>query len=430
MGFAIDPPRSNCFVLYSHDHNTVDPVPAYLLRIYRFLGYSPPMLAEGMAAYFEFPHYYARQLRQDSELPPLSMMIKSVDYFALPGHANISAASSFCKYLIDTHGLSKFRILYKGASDLNLENQVSAVYDIPLEELESEWHQLLDTITFKYGYYQYFYEREMYINREHGMDTFLGELKARMNTFTDTNFVYSQEAWNVYMRGDYDTSRTLSGALINIAPTNTNYLIIYGNLLLIDAQYDSALVMYDRLLSVDSTIKTALHKMGQTHYWQNNVDSARIYFLRDIDEDPSQLSQASSALLLGEMSLSEGDTAAALDYYNHALASMEQIYQFGKTWPAYLLRIGQAHLGLAMCGEGSLANARSFLESALYFEVHPTRIIFLSRILKELGKVADLDGRREQAIVYYQKALSLPLPPPFEEEVRQYITEPFSGYAR
>lgn len=429
MGYAIDPPRANCFVLYTHDHNTVDPLPAYLLRIYRFMGYSPPLLAEGMAAYFEFPHYYAQKLRLSNELPPLSMMIKSVDYFALPGHNNITAASSFSKFLIDVYSLSKFKILYKNASDLNLPAQVEALYEKPLEQLEEEWHQLLDTISFKDGFFQYFYEREMYINREAGMDLFLGEMKARMDSYSDTNYVYSQEGWNLYMRGDYDTSRSIYETLLRISPTNSNYLIIYGNLLLIDGQYDSALVMYDRLLTVDSTIKTALNKIGQTYYWQNMIDSARVYLLRDINEDPSQLSQASSAILLGELALADGDTAAAADYYNHALAAMEQIYQFGKTWPAYLLRIGQAHMGLAMCGEGSLATARSYLESALYFEVHPTRVIFMTRILKELGKLADLENQRNEAVGYYQKVLSYPLPPAFEAEVRRYIDSPFKGYA-
>lgn len=430
MGFAIDPPRANCFVLYTHDHNTVDPVPAYLLRIYRFLGYAPPILAEGMAAYFEFPHYYAKLLRQSNELPPISMMLKSIDYFALPGHNNISTASSFGKYLIDTYGLSRYKALYKSSSDLTLRDQFAIIYEKPLETLETEWHQLLDTINFKRGIYQYFYEREMYINREKGMDTFLGELKSRMITYSDSNFVYSQEGWNLYMGGEYDTSRTIYESLVNLSPTNSNYLIIYANLLLIDGQYDSALVMYDRLLTVDSTIKTALHKIGQTYYQQDMIDSARVYLLRDLSEDPSQLSQASSGILLGDLALADGDTTAAKDYYTHAVAAMEQIYQFGKTWPAYLLRIGKAHLGLAMCGEGELATAKSYLESALYFEVHPTRVIFLTRILKELGKIADLEGRRVEAISYYQQALSFPLPPFFEGEVRTYVSNPFTGFGR
>lgn len=428
MGYAIDPPRSNCFVLYTHDHNTVDPVPAYLLRIYRYLGYAPPILAEGMAAYFEFPHFYAKKLKQSNQLPPVSMLLKAVDYYSLPGHDNISAGSSFVKYLIDTYGLSKFKTLYKNSSDLNLEKQFQTVYEKPLTELETNWHELLDTVTFAQGIFQYFYEREMYINREEGMALFLGEMKKRMKTFTDTNFVYSQEAWNLYMGGDYDTSRALYEALLKLAPANSNYLIIYGNLLLIDGQYDSSRVIYNRLLAVDSTVKTALYKIGESFYSQNNPDSARIYFLRDIDENPSQLSQASSAIMLGDLSLAEGDTSGASDYYNHALASMEQIYQFGKSWPAYLLRIGQAHLGLAMCGQDNLGNAKSYLESALYFEVHPTRVIFMTRILKELGKIADLEHRRDDALAYYQKALSYPLPPAFESEVRGYITEPFTGF--
>lgn len=430
MGYAIDPPRYNCFMLYTHDHNTVDPIPAYLVRIYRFMGYAPPLLAEGMAAYFEFPHYYAGKLKKSGELPPLPLMLKSIDYYALPGHANIATASSFVKFLIDTYGFNRFKKLYRQSSDLTIRDQFRLVYEKPLEELEAEWHGLLDTIEFKYINFQYFYEREMYIFREPGMDQFLAEMKARMSTYDDSTFVLFQEGWNLYMRGDFDTARTTFETLLRLAPTNSNYLIIFGNLLLIDGAYDSSRTIYDRLLTIDTTVKTALHKIGESYYWENTLDSARTYLLRDLDEDPSQLSQASSGILLGELALAEGDTAAARDYYNTALAAMEQIYQFGKTWPAYLLRLGQAHLGLAMCGETTTGTAKSFLESALYFEVYPTRAIFMTRILRELGKIADLEGDREAAIEYYQKALSFPLPPGFEASVRQYVVTPFAGYGR
>jgi len=428
MGYAIDPPRSNCFMLYSHGENTVDPIPAYLVRIYRYMGYAPPLLAEGMAAYFDFPHYFAGDLRRADKLPPLSMLLKSVDYYSLPQQENISAASSFVKFLIDTYGPNKFKQLYAAASDLTIQNQFPTVYDKTLSQLESEWHHLLDTTQLVYGYFRYFYERDRYIGRDYGMDRFLEAMKPRIKTFEESLYVYTQEGWNRYMRGDYDTARTLYQTVMRLSPTDGATLMIYGNLLLIDGRYDSARVIYERVMRVDTSLKTALNKVGESYYWENNLDSAREYLLRDVSQDPSQLSQASSNILLGELALREKDTAAAVQYYDRARSAMEQIYESGKTWPAYLLRLGQAHLGLAMCGETSLETARSFLESALYFEVYPTRVIFVTRILKELGQVADLAGEREKAIAHYQKALTYPLPPELEAEVRRYITRPFAGY--
>jgi len=428
MGFAIDPPRSNCFVLYTHGNNTVDPIPAYLVRIYRFMGYAPPLLAEGMAAYFDFPHYYARELKQKDKLPPMSSILKAVDYYALPGHDNISAASSFVKYLIDTYGLGRFKRLYEASTDLTVGDQFPVVYEKNLGELETEWHHVLDTVTFSYGHFRYFYERDRYLMREYGMDRFLDEMMARMSSFNDSTFVISQAGWNRYMRGDYDTARALYESLLKLTPNDGTNLIIYGNLLMIDGRYDSARVIYDRILAVDTTLTTVLYKIGESYYWEDKIDSARKYLIRDQNEDRSQLTRASSGILLGELAFRDGDTAAAKDYYRRALAAMEEIYQFGKTWPAYLLRLGQAHLGLALCDESELYTARSFLESALYFEVHPTRTIFVTRILHELGKIADLEGRREKAIEYYQEALSYPLPPGLEQLVRQHIKEPFAGY--
>lgn len=428
MGYAIDPPRSNVFALYTHQHNTVDAVPAYLLRIYRYMGYAPPLLAEGLAGYFEFPHYYASLLKDSNQLSPPAKIIKTVDYYRLPELQGFSAASSFVKFLIDTYGWSKFTQLYQEATDLNLANLFDKYYDISLDSLEKQWNHLLDTVTFKTGIYRYFYEREQFIQRQHGMDQMLVELKKRMDSFEDSTYVLSEEGWNRYMRGDYEAARDIYEQLLKLVPNNSNQLMIFGNLLLIDGQYDSARIIYDRLLRVDSTAKTALYKIGESFYWENRFDSAESYFLRDLNEDPSQLSSASAAVMLGELMLTEGDTSSAKYYYEQALQVMEQVYQYGKTRPSFLLRLGQAHLGLSLCGESSLKTAKSFLEPALYFEVHPTRVIFVSRILRELGRLYDFEGERDKAIEHYQQALSYPLSPGFATQVRQYIITPFTGF--
>lgn len=429
MGYAIDPPRSNCFVLYSHTHNTVDPIPAYLVRIYRFLGYAPPLLVEGMAGYFDFPHYYARELRRKDQLPPLKMLLKSIDYYSMPGNENFSAASSFVKYLIDTYGLGQFKRLYSASSDLTIADKFPEIYNKSLGQLESEWHDLLDTVTFAYGKFKYFYERDQYIDREYGMDQFLNEMAARMATFDDSVYIYTQMGWNLYMRGDYDTSRTVFEKLLKLKPNSPSDQMAFANLLMLDGRYDSARVIFDRIFTTDTTIKAALYKIGESYYWQNKIDSSTKYLLRDYNTDPSQLTIASSGILLGELALRSGDTAAAKEYYTRAVRKMDEIYQYGKTWPSYLLRIGQAHLGLALCGEsGELESAKSFLESALYFEVYPTRVIFLTRILAALGEIADLEGNRDDAVSYYQKALSYPLSTEFEALVRKHIKQPFSGY--
>ncbi len=428
MGYAIDPPRSNAFALYTHQHNTVDAVPAFMVRIYRFMGYAPPLLAEGLAGYFEFPHYFARKLKQSDQLSPPSTILKSVDYYRLPELNGFSAASSFVKFLIDTHGWGNFNQLFQAATDLTIADKFLEVYDISLDSLQTAWMNYLDTITFDKGMFLYYYERERFIHRWHGMDEMMAELKNRMTTFEDSTAVLSEEGWNLYMRGDYDAARKIFEVLLALVPNNSNNLIVFGNLLLIDGQYDSARVIYDRLLRLDTTATSALYKIGESYYWQDNADNAETYLLRDLGEDHSQLSNASAAILLGELMLTAGDSSSAEYYYQQALETMEQIYQFGKTRSPFLLRLGQAHLGLAMCGQSSLETAKSFLESALYFEVHPTRVIFVTRILRDLGRIYDLEGNREEAVERYRQALSYPLPPGFEKQVRQYIVTPFTGF--
>ena len=156
MGFAIDPPRANVFALYTHQNNTIDAVPAYLVRIYRYMGYAPPLLAEGMAGYFEFPHFHAQELQRTDQLSPPSAILKSVDYYRLPALQGITAASSFVKFLIDTYGWGRFMQFYQEATDLNLTDKFEQFYNLPLDSLEQQWYNLLDTVTFKTGTFRYF----------------------------------------------------------------------------------------------------------------------------------------------------------------------------------------------------------------------------------------------------------------------------------
>lgn len=427
-GFAIDPTRSNCFALYSHNYNTIDAFPGILTRTYKYLGYSPPILVEGLAGYLDAAHFYARDLKEKSELPPISNILRSIDYFSLPGYNNASTAASFVKYLVDTYGLNRFLELYRTSTDLSIDAQFPAVYDISLDSLETDWHHLLDTVTIHSGHIHYFYERDKYIYNRPGMDIFMKELKVLMETEYDSMYAISEEAWNMYMDGEYDTARTMYEYLIAHDPNNVTRTMVFGNLLLIDGQYDTALKIYDRIYDIDSTSMSMLYKKGDTYFRMGEIDSAKAYLISDYSENPSQLSRASSGILMGRILLSEGDTAMAVDYYAGAVDAMEQIYKMGKTRPSYLLRLGQAHLGLALCNNEETSVAKSYLEQGIYFEVHPTRVIFASRLLRELGRIADLDGRREDAIAYYQQVMKFPLPPHFEEEIRSYILEPFRGF--
>lgn len=430
MGYAIDPPRANCFTLYTHDYNTVDPFPAYLTRLYRSLGYAPPLVAEGMAGYFDFPHYYAQKLRRSSQLPPLAHLIKSVDYFSLPGVTGPVAASSFVKYLMDTYGGNRILELYQQATDLTFDESFAKVYGKKVAEAEKEWHAVLDTITFPAGLMKYAYERERYIGREEAMNMFLEEMKARLKTYDDSVFILSENGWNQYMRGDFTPARETYAQLLKLVPNNGSYLLVYGNLFLLDGRYDSARIIYDKTMAVDSTVKTALLKIGESYYWQGQADSAEAYLTRDLAEDKSQLSQSSAAIMLGELALAGGDTASAAGYFDQALALMQQVAELGKTRPSFLMRMAEAHLGLAMCGKSNPATARAYLESALYFEVYPTRAIFITRILSDLGMIADLEQKRDEAITYYQKALAYPMQPAMEQRVRSYVMTPFAGYGR
>ncbi len=427
-GYAIDPNRFNCFMLYSHNHNTIDPFPVFLVRLYRYMGYAPPILTEGLAGYYDYPHFYASKLKRGNKLPALGTMLTSIDYYDQKGHDNITAASSFANYMVKTYGYNKYENLYQKSTDLTIRQGFKSVYEKSLETLEQEWHEVLDTFTININHVRYYYERDEYIYNKSGMDNFLQEFKQLATTDKDTLYALNKESWSQYMDGEYFAARGLYEQLIVKEPNNSNHSMVYGNLLLIDGQYDSAIAVYSDLIKRDTTIKTALYKRGEAYYWQGNKDSAQYYFDRDLTDNPSPLSKASAGIFMGMISLTAGDTSLARDYYAGALEEAERIYQYGRSKPGYLLRLGQAHMGLAMCDNLPFNTARSFLDQARYFEIHPKRIIFLTRILQELGRIADLEGNRDEAISLYQEAMEYPLPPFMDNTIREYIAKPFTGY--
>lgn len=428
MGYAIDPVRSNGFVVYSHSLNTVDPLPACLIQAYHCLGYAPPVLAEGMSGYFEAVHYYAQQAKEKGQLPPLSKLYKSVDYYALPGSDNLTAAASFVRYLLDTYGLAKFMSLYRSATDLTMADHLKTIYGKPPDELEKEWHHLLDTATYSFSQMKYFYEQERWLYREEGMKTFLAEMKSRMGSYRDSVYVFGEEGSYRYLKGKYQEAQADYQDLIRLSPGSSEYLIFYGNLLMMDGRYDSAAAVYKQALLVDTTAKIALNRLAENFYWQNTFDSAKTYYRRNVEEDRSLLNQATSAIALGELALREHDSVAAAGYYMQALQRMNKIAQYGLTDPTFLMRFGQSYLGLAVCGKPQLKLAQSYLESALYFETYPVRPIFVTRILFELGKLADLQERRSEAVDYYKRALTYPIQPALAKQLEAYLKTPFKGY--
>jgi len=428
MGYSIDPMRANCFALYGHNANTVDAIPAVLVQIYRYFGYAPPMLAEGLAAYFDAPHYYARMLKNKDRLPGLNSLYKSSDYFMIPGTDGLAAASSFAKYLIDVYGLEKYRKLYDRATDLNVPDQLENIYGHTAADLEVQWLNVLDTISYSVTELRAIYENELLIFRRQNGDIFLKDLMNHMNSYYDSVYAISDYAWFTYMDGDYSASAKAYEQMMKLEPGKTYNLMLYGNIMMMQGNYDSAMTMYHRTLATDSTVKEALYKIGESWYWLNQSDSVRYYLQLDINEDQSQLSRSSSAVILGEMALRQGDTTSAREYYQKAQNFMGQIMQGGRDNSAFLIRMGEAYLGLYLCGDTVAEKAAMFLESADFYNIDPLSVLYDVRVTYSLGLLNDMLGNREKALEYYKRALENPMSDDWRRRFEKYIITPFKGY--
>jgi len=145
----VDPTRSSVFMIYTTSFNSADPVAMIQAGIYRHYGYAPPFLAEGMAGYLSFPAYDAKQLKKNKKLAPLDSLLGTYYYVNADPHTTDISAASFCKYLIDQYKVDQFLVWYRKADDLNARQTLSETFGKSVSELESDWLDYLDTLTFQ-----------------------------------------------------------------------------------------------------------------------------------------------------------------------------------------------------------------------------------------------------------------------------------------
>lgn len=83
-------------------------------------------------------HGQAKVLDELERRPPLTRVM-GAGFFGLNSRVAYTAAGSFCRWLIDTHGFEPMATLYRTAGDFD------EAYQTPLAELEQEWVRFLAT---------------------------------------------------------------------------------------------------------------------------------------------------------------------------------------------------------------------------------------------------------------------------------------------
>jgi hypothetical protein len=106
-----------------------------------------PGLVEGLAVAVDWPagydrpnpHESVRVIQKLDKLPSLDTLF-SLSFFSVSAAQGYTTAGSFLRFLLDKHGASKLREVYRNGGDFE------AAYGVPRDRLEREWREMLATI--------------------------------------------------------------------------------------------------------------------------------------------------------------------------------------------------------------------------------------------------------------------------------------------
>jgi len=420
FGYAIDPGRASIYTLYGHKFISCDAILTNMMKLLRLWGYSPPLIVEGLAGYFEFTPYETKILAQEGRLPDLHDLLTTAGYYATDPQAAELAAASFIRFLADSHGINKVRQWYEQADDLTIARSFTTIFEMSLDSVQSEWREYVDTISVTRDMFDFYAARAGALLRRSTQQHYLEKMQAYDSDRSDSVSTWTKLSPLYYQSGDY--YRAIEGYQLLVATDTSRpmYFQILGNLNMANGNYDAALAAFDSAYALDTTFVSAPLMKARTLAIQGDTTGAlamtRLYFGRET----SIAEKAVFLLQLGELTGAGGpghDSAAADNYYADALYWTNKIIEQSQPDPVHYLRGGIAALGLR-----DYPQAQTFLETAHFIE---TRALLLGEVLLRLGQLHDALGDREQALTYYREALNSQIAAYQRDLCIHYIDHPY-----
>lgn len=414
--FGIHPARNSVYFEYSHQNSGIAVEAVNLIKLYRYWGYSPKLMAVGAANLTDFHLFYAREYKQTEGLYPLEHMLVSLDFDNLDDtHKKRIEAASFIAYLSAQMPVDKFRHLYIQSTDLTLKENLEKLTGMDFAELEQEWLDYVDSVSFPFGLYNFYAQRAL-IQRDMSEALFLYE-RALEEEPMDSAMLAN--IYNIYyLAGYYDKSaktiRKLSKYL-----KESDYDLTLANMLLAGGHEDSALYYYNKSMENNEGFdEIAVYKLAQLEYLNENYEQSKRHFLSLLDSAESIPLKIDGHIYLGKIYRHENEADSAENQFTLALNASKNLLSRYPDNSLYNMRAGEAALQL-----GETQAARDYLSLAEFVEMRP---FYLGRVMLGLGKTYDLENDRENARLYYNRVLELPSAYLDKREARRLLEKPYS----
>ncbi len=413
--YGMHPAKNSIYSVYNHLTDDIPVEAVNMLKLYRYWGYAPRFLVEGTAHLTGFHKFYAGYFKNNEGLYSLSEMIAPLGYDNLEDvFKKRMLASSFVAYISSFMGISTFRDLFTGSTDLNLGPKLEKITAMTIEELEQGWKTYIDTVSYPNGLFHFYAQRAL-TQKDVSEALFLYETALERNPNDSAIVSYLFNAY--YIAGEYEKSAEMIRRMTEFYPEQ-QYYVTLANMLMSSGQFDSAAYYYDKALESDSLDEIARYKFGQLEFYRNNYENSKKHFKVILDTAKSLPLKIDAHMYLGRMMLDADMPDSAEAHFMRALNGAKNLITKFEDSPLYRLRAGEAATFIS-----ETETALEYLQLAEFLELRP---FYLGRVLLAEGRAYDLLGDREKAKTYYQHVIDIPAAYFDKMEARKYLSEPFS----
>ncbi len=415
--FSLEPARRRAVSAYGREANSFSPWVPNLLLFYLAWGYAPAPLAEGAAACFDYPHFFARRYLQEGKLDSITQFITTYRYRRLPAEKALMETASFVRFLTERYGASRFEQLYRSATDLSARQELEKLYSQPVPALEAEWRSFLNDFKPEPEPLRQL-ARDEFFNYRFGEA--LGLLQNALALDPEPRAGDLEDiATQFYNLGRYDSARTYYQRAYVADSTFWMRPYALANFCLILDDTIPAGHYYRKLLDLDSSISDGLVRQAAYFFESENFSAAESLYTQVLKKKtrPDDLAELNLNLgfinwkLKGDFDRGNEQLNAAWRYYRQVLGDAPGV-------PLPYLRLGELFLYKNMPD-----SAEANLKFALYLETRP---FYLGKILIRLGNLYDLTGRRREAEESYREVLKLAAAPLERRRARAYLKKRFS----
>jgi tetratricopeptide (TPR) repeat protein len=414
--FSLEPSRQRAVSVYSREAISFDSWVPNLLLFYLTWGQAPAPLAEGAAAYFDYPHFWAQQYLRTKELDSISRFITTFKYRQLPAEKALMEAGSFVRFLVEKYGKGLFENLYRGSTDLTVKEELSKLYGKPLDSLEAEWRSFLLNFKPEAAPLRAIAREEFWNYRfEQALNLYRTALELDSNSQPND---YEDVAVQFYNLGAYDSALAYYVKACRLGPALWQRPYVAANfyLLLDDTGRES--LYYRKVLELDTSIADGIVRQATYFFEGENFHSAESLYQLALKKKIRADDLAELNLNLGYLKWRmKGDFKKGNELLNSAWNFYRNARSNSPGTPLPYWRLGELFLYKNMPD-----SAEANLKFALFLETRP---YYLAKLLIRLGNLYDVLNRRKEALDNYRQVLKLSAASLDQRRAQGYLKKPF-----